>query len=134
MLSTISRSLLRPFVARAMVSSIRKGDSIDFYHDLDVQMPRSFEDAEGDGFAWTDFKNLVKDKTVAVFALPGVTGTCNKEHVPSWRDNAEALKAAGVDEVLCVSVNDACTVDAWASYVDPEGELTFVADPSLKFT
>jgi glutaredoxin/glutathione-dependent peroxiredoxin len=67
-------------------------------------------------------------------SFSGVTGTCNKEHVPSWRDNAEALKAAGVDEVLCVSVNDACTVDAWASYVDPEGELTFVADPSLKFT
>ena len=54
-------------------------------------------------------------KTIALFALPGAfTPTCSAKHVPGYLEKAEEFKAAGVDEIWCLSVNDAFVMGAWA--------------------
>ncbi len=57
---------------------------------------------------------LVKGRKVVIFGLPGAyTGTCSTAHVPSFVRNMEALKAKGIDEVICVAVNDPFVLKAW---------------------
>ena len=74
-------------------------------------------------------------KKIAIFALPGAyTPTCSVKHVPGYVTNAEALKAAGVDEVWCVSVNDAFVMGAWGRDQKTEGKIRMMADGSADFT
>ena len=74
-------------------------------------------------------------KKVAIFALPGAyTPTCSAKHVPGYVTNAEALKAAGVDEVWCVSVNDAFVMGAWGRDQKTGGKVRMMADGSADFT
>ena len=74
-------------------------------------------------------------KTIALFALPGAfTPTCSAKHVPSYLENFSELKAAGVDEIWCVSVNDAFVMGAWARDQKTEGKVRMMADGSADFT
>ncbi|MFY9248253.1 MAG: peroxiredoxin [Burkholderiaceae bacterium] len=74
-------------------------------------------------------------KTIALFALPGAfTPTCSAKHVPGYRDSAAAFKAAGVDEVWCVSVNDAFVMGAWARDQKTEGLVRMMGDGDAAFT
>ncbi len=58
--------------------------------------------------------NLTKDKRIVIFGLPGAfTPTCSAKHVPSYTANYDKLKAKKVDEIWCVSVNDAFVMGAW---------------------
>ena len=78
---------------------------------------------------------LTAGKTVAVFALPGAyTPTCSAKHVPGFVEKAEAFKAAGVDEIWCVSVNDAFVMGAWARDQKTAGKVRMMADGSADFT
>ena len=62
-----------------------------------------------------DVAQATAGKTIAIFALPGAyTPTCSAQHVPGYVQLADELKAAGVDEIWCVSVNDAYVMGAWA--------------------
>ncbi len=73
-------------------------------------------------------------KTIALFALPGAfTPTCSAQHVPGYRDHAEQLKAAGVDEIWCVSVNDAFVMGAWARDQKTEGKVRMLGDGDASF-
>ncbi len=73
-------------------------------------------------------------KTIAVFAVPGAfTPTCSAKHVPGYLENAQALKAAGVDEIWCLSVNDAFVMGAWAREQKAAGKIRFLADGSADF-
>ncbi|GAB4406268.1 MAG: peroxiredoxin [Rhodoferax sp.] len=73
-------------------------------------------------------------KTVAIFGLPGAfTPTCSAKHVPGYRDRAQDLKAAGVDEIWCVSVNDAFVMGAWARDQQTAGKLRMLADGDAEF-
>ena len=73
-------------------------------------------------------------KTVAVFGLPGAfTPTCSAKHVPGFVANAEAFKAAGVDEIWCVSVNDAFVMGAWGRDQKTAGKVRMMADGSAGF-
>lgn len=73
-------------------------------------------------------------KTIALFGLPGAyTPTCSAKHVPGYSENADAFRAAGVDEIWCVSVNDAFVMGAWARDQKTEGKVRMLADGSAAF-
>ena len=75
-----------------------------------------------------------KGKTIAIFALPGAfTPTCSAKHVPGYVEKADELKAAGVDEIWCVSVNDAFVMGAWARDQKTGGKVRMMADGSADF-
>ena len=73
-------------------------------------------------------------KTIAVFALPGAfTPTCSAKHVPGFVEQQAAFKAAGVDEIWCLSVNDAFVMGAWARDQKSGDKLRMLADGSADF-
>ena len=73
-------------------------------------------------------------KTIAVFAVPGAfTPTCSAKHVPGFVEQADAFKAAGVDEIWCLSVNDAFVMGAWARDQKTEGKVRMLADGDAAF-
>ncbi len=83
------------------------------------------------GFAVAD---LVAGKTIAIFGLPGAyTPTCSAQHLPSYVEKAAELKAAGVDEIWCVSVNDAFVMGAWGRDQHTAGKVRMMADGSADF-
>jgi peroxiredoxin len=70
-------------------------------------------------FRWQDVTSddIFAGKKVVVFALPGAfTPTCSSTHLPGYEENYEALREAGVDEVYCLSVNDAFTMFQWGKH------------------
>ncbi|MGL4963896.1 MAG: peroxiredoxin [Inquilinus sp.] len=86
-----------------------------------------------EGMAEITTDDLLKGKTVALFAVPGAfTPTCSAKHLPSFTGNAEALKAKGVDQIVCLSVNDPFVMKAWADknecgdsvFMLPDGNAT----------
>jgi glutaredoxin/glutathione-dependent peroxiredoxin len=73
-------------------------------------------------------------KTIAIFALPGAfTPTCSAKHVPGYVEHFDALKSAGVDEIWCLSVNDAFVMGAWAREQKTAGKVRMLADGSADF-
>ncbi len=77
--------------------------------------------------------DIFKGKKVALFAVPGAfTGTCHKMHVPSIVQNAEAIKAKGVDTVAITAVNDVFVMDAWKKASAAE-KVDFLADGNGEF-
>jgi peroxiredoxin len=80
-------------------------------------------------------EDLTRGKKVAIFGLPGAfTPTCSAKHVPSYLANLDALKAKGVDEVICLSVNDAFVMGAWARDQKSVGKIRMMADGSAAYT
>lgn len=74
-------------------------------------------------------------KTIALFALPGAfTPTCSAKHVPGYVESADAFYAAGVDEIWCVSVNDAFVMGAWARDQKTGDKVRMLADGDAVFT
>jgi len=97
-----------------------------------------FVEVEGNGCSigpnTFDLEKATAGKKIAVFALPGAyTPTCSAKHVPGYVENAEALKAAGVDEIWCVSVNDAFVMGAWGRDQKTAGKVRMMADGSADF-
>lgn len=73
-------------------------------------------------------------KTIALFALPGAyTPTCSAKHLPGYIDNLDAFKSAGVDEIWCLSVNDAFVMGAWGRDQKATGKVRMIADGSAEF-
>lgn len=73
-------------------------------------------------------------KTIALFAVPGAfTPTCSEQHVPGYVAKADELKAAGVDEIWCVSVNDAFVMGAWGRDQKVAGKVRMIADGDAAF-
>ena len=82
-----------------------------------------------------DIEKEAAGKKIAIFALPGAyTPTCSAKHVPGYLQEAEALKKAGVDEIWCVSVNDAFVMGAWGRDQKTAGKVRMMADGSAEFT
>ena len=79
--------------------------------------------------------DLVKGKKIAIFGLPGAyTPTCSAKHVPSYLAQYDKLKAKGVDEIWCISVNDAFVMGAWGRDQKATGKIRMMADGSAEFT
>ena len=98
-----------------------------------------FSEVEGNGCSIgpnpVDVAKAAAGKTIALFALPGAyTPTCSAKHVPSYVDNFDELKSAGVDEIWCVSVNDAFVMGAWARDQKTATKVRMMADGSAEFT
>jgi peroxiredoxin len=82
-----------------------------------------------------DTDALTRGKKVVFFGLPGAfTPTCSGKHVPGYVKSRDALKAKGVDEVVCVSVNDAYVMAAWGIDQKVEGRVRMLGDGSGEFT
>lgn len=78
---------------------------------------------------------LVKGKTIAIFGLPGAyTPTCSAQHVPGYIEHATQLKAKGVDEIWCISVNDAFVMGAWGRELNATGIVRMMADGNADFS
>ncbi len=92
---------------------------------------RTRDDAE-----WADVTSddLFAGKTVVVFSLPGAfTPTCSSSHVPRYNQLAPAFKAAGVDDIICMSVNDAFVMNEW-KVAQKADRVTFIGDGNGEFT
>lgn len=99
---------------------------------------QEFIEVEGEGCSLGpnsfDIEKSTAGKTIAIFGLPGAfTPTCSAKHVPGYVESAEAFKAAGVDEIWCVSVNDAFVMGAWGRDQKTAGKVRMMADGSAAF-
>lgn len=88
------------------------------------------------GPAQLSLAERLKDRKVVIFALPGAfTGTCTTAHVPSFVRTADQLRDKGVDEIICLSVNDPFVMGAWDEQTGAsKAGITMMADPSAEFT
>jgi len=79
--------------------------------------------------------DMVKGKTIAVFAVPGAfTPTCSSKHLPGYVALHDQLQAKGVDEIWCVSVNDPFVMGAWGRDQKVDGRVRMLADGSAAWT
>ncbi len=97
-----------------------------------------FSEVEGNGCSIgpnpVDVAKAAAGKTIALFALPGAfTPTCSAKHVPGYVEKAAEFKSAGVDEIWCVSVNDAFVMGAWARDQKTDGKVRMLGDGSGDF-
>jgi len=97
-----------------------------------------YSEVEGNGCSIgpnpVDVQQASAGKTIALFAVPGAfTPTCSAKHVPGYVENAAAFQAAGVDEIWCLSVNDAFVMGAWARDQKTGGKVRMLGDGSAAF-
>ncbi|WP_234267113.1 peroxiredoxin [Hydrogenophaga sp. NFH-34] len=97
-----------------------------------------FSEVEGNGCSIgpnpVDTAQASAGKTIALFAVPGAfTPTCSAKHVPGYVERYDELKAAGVDEIWCLSVNDAFVMGAWARDQKTGSKVRMLADGSAAF-
>ena len=80
--------------------------------------------------------DVLKGRRVVIFALPGAfTSTCTAAHVPSFMRTADQFRAKGVDEIICLSVNDPFVMNAWGESTGGlESGITFMADADGSYT
>ena len=104
--------------------------------ELGDQIPSAtLKEMGADGIEDVNTDSLFKGKRVAVFAVPGAfTPTCSAQHLPGFVRNADALRAKGIDEIVCLSVNDAFVMDAWGKAHNTGGKVKMVADGNAQLT
>jgi peroxiredoxin len=79
--------------------------------------------------------DLAKGKRIVIFGLPGAfTPTCSAKHVPGYVAAHDRLRAKGIDEVWCISVNDAFVMGAWGREQRSGGKVRMMADGSATYT
>ena len=80
-------------------------------------------------------EELFGGKTVALFAVPGAfTPTCSNQHLPGFIEKSEELRAAGVDTIVCLAVNDAFVMGAWGQQQGANGKVMMVGDGNAELT
>lgn len=97
-----------------------------------------YSDVEGEGCSIgphpVDISAAAAGRTIALFAVPGAfTPTCSARHLPGYLELADAFRVAGVDEIWCLSVNDAFVMGAWARDQKTAGRIRLLADGSAAF-
>jgi peroxiredoxin len=82
-----------------------------------------------------EIEKLVAGKKIVIFALPGAyTPTCSAKHVPGYVEHCDAIKAKGVDEIWCISVNDPFVMGAWGRDQKVGNKIRMFGDGSGEFT
>ena len=77
---------------------------------------------------------LFTGKKIVAFAVPGAfTPTCSEQHLPGYIEHADAIRGKGVDDILCISVNDAFVMDAWGKDRGAGGKVHMLADGNGDF-
>jgi peroxiredoxin (alkyl hydroperoxide reductase subunit C) len=80
-------------------------------------------------------EEIFKGKKVVLFAVPGAfTPTCSARHLPGYLQNADAILAKGIDTIVCMAVNDAFVMGAWAKDQGVDDKIMMLADGSAAFT
>ena len=79
--------------------------------------------------------DLTDGKKVVLFAVPGAfTPTCSEQHLPGFMQHADAIKAKGVDSIVCVTVNDPFVVSEWTKIMGADGKVDILSDGNAEFT
>ena len=80
-------------------------------------------------------RDILGKGKIVLFGLPGAfTSTCSKLHLPGYVANADKIKAKGIDNIFCLSVNDPFVMNAWGEANNTAGKITMLSDPYLLFT
>ena len=82
-----------------------------------------------------NIENILKNKKTVIFGLPGAyTSVCSAKHLPGYVNNSEKYKQKGIDQIICMSVNDPFVMNAWGKENNVGDKITMVGDPFLNFT
>jgi peroxiredoxin (alkyl hydroperoxide reductase subunit C) len=82
-----------------------------------------------------NIEELLKSKKVVIFGLPGAyTSVCSAKHLPGYVNMYQEYKNKGIDQIICVSVNDPFVMNAWGKENNTEDKIIMIADPFLNFT
>jgi peroxiredoxin (alkyl hydroperoxide reductase subunit C) len=91
--------------------------------------------ATDDGPREVSTDDLFRHKRVVLFAVPGAfTPTCSARHLPGYVENVAAFKAKGIDSIICLAVNDAFVMGAWAKSQNAGADVLMLADGAAQFT
>jgi len=78
---------------------------------------------------------IIKNKKVVMFGLPGAyTSVCSVKHLPGYIKNVDQFKSKGIDQIICISVNDPFVMDAWGKANNVGNNILMLADPIINFT
>ena len=95
----------------------------------------TFRIAGKDGIETLTTAQVFGGKKVALFAVPGAfTPTCHLKHLPGFVENAGKFKKRGIDEVVCIAVNDPFVLAAWAKKSDAKDKVLILSDGNAEFT
>ena len=82
-----------------------------------------------------NIKVFLKDKKVIIFGLPGAyTSVCSAKHLPGYINMSEQYKEKGIDNIICISVNDPFVMNAWGKEHSVGDKILMIGDPFLNFT
>ena len=82
-----------------------------------------------------NIENILKNKKSVIFGLPGAyTSVCSAKHLPGYVNNIEKYKQKGVDQIICMSVNDPFVMNAWGKENNVGDKIIMMGDPFLNFT
>ena len=82
-----------------------------------------------------NIENFLKNKKTVIFGLPGAyTSVCSAKHLPGYVKNSEKYKEKGVDQIICISVNDPFVMNAWGKENNVGNKILMMGDPFLNFT
>lgn len=114
---------------RAYAAVAAGTDIVSAAPNVSLQKARSWDEGVSSKFSTTPLKDIFKDKKVVIFGLPGAyTGVCSQQHVPSYKNNIDKLKAKGIDSVICVAVNDPYALNGWAEKLQAKDAIEFYGD------
>ena len=82
-----------------------------------------------------NIENFLKNKKTVIFGLPGAyTSVCSAKHLPGYVKNIEKYKEKGIDQIICMSVNDPFVMSAWGKENNVGDKIIMMGDPFLNFT
>ena len=82
-----------------------------------------------------NIENILKNKKSVIFGLPGAyTSVCSAKHLPGYVNNSEKYKQKGIDQIICISVNDPFVMNAWGNQNKVGDKIIMAGDPFLNFT